>query len=161
MKKYILILVILNLSIGISDQVKAGDFEWLNNLNVEATADRSGFRMRLATRFHIDDTQVSAVLNQMDSHADAYMVLRLGELSHRPIDDVVSVYRANKNRGWGRVAKDLGIKPGSKEFHALKKGHDLGSNGERNSSKKPKNKGKGKGKKNKHMRKKSGWSMVV
>jgi hypothetical protein len=27
--------------------------------------------------------------------------------------------RSDKN-GWGAIAKDLGIKPGSKQFHALK-----------------------------------------
>ena len=40
-----------------------------------------------------------------------------------------------------RLAKSLGIKPGSKEFHALKRGHDL-----YDSESKSKNKVKGKGK---------------
>jgi hypothetical protein len=40
---------------------------------------------------------------------------------------------------WGVLAKSLGIKPGSKEFHALKRGQDLyDSSGT--------SKGKGKGK---------------
>jgi len=29
--------------------------------------------------------------------------------------------------GWGALAKELGIKPGSEEFHVLKGGHDLRS----------------------------------
>jgi len=159
MKKYFFPLIILISSISISSHSRAGDFEWLNNLNIEATADRSGFRVRLATRFHIGDTQISAVLNQADSEADAYMILRLGELSHQSIDDVVSIYRTNKHKGWGRMAKDLGIKPGSKEFHALKRGHDLGGNGKGNSSKKSKKKNKGKGNKNKGKGSR-GWSVV-
>jgi len=160
MKKYPFLSSILILFIGYSNPTLAGDFEWLNNLNVEATADRSGFRVRLATRFHLGDTQVSAVLNQVDSEADAYMVLRLGELSHQPIDDVVSIYRTNKSKGWGRMAKELGIKPGSKEFHALKKGHDLGSNGKGESTKKSKNKGKNKKNKGKNNGKGGKWSVV-
>jgi len=162
MKTALLVIVVLITSMGITEQAKAGDFEWLDNLNIEASADRSGFRARLATRFNIGDAQVSAVINRVDSPSDAYMVLRLGELSHRPVDDVVSVYRSNKHKGWGRLAKDLGIKPGSKEFHALKKGHDLAGIGKGKSSKKSKNKGKGKKNKNKNKNKGKGgkWSVV-
>jgi len=103
----------------------AGDFDWLRDLNVQATADSSGFRLRLATRFKIGDAEVKTVIGNMGSPADAYMVLRLGELSGRSTNDVIKVYRTNKNKGWGVIAKNLGIKPGSREFHALKNGHDL------------------------------------
>lgn len=127
----------------------AGDFDWLNNLNVRAEADSSGFRVSLATRFNIGDVKVNAVVNSVENLSDAYLVLRLGELSHQPIEQVISVYRANRTKGWGVVAKKLGIKPGSREFHALKRGHDLDnghSHGNGNSSGKGKDKGKGKGK---------------
>jgi len=33
---------------------------------------------------------------------------------------VIDSYRKNKSKGWGALARDLGIKPGSKEFKALK-----------------------------------------
>jgi len=160
MKNYLILVTVLVLSLSYSNVSLAGDFDWLRNLNIEATADPSGFRVRLASRFNIGDTQVSAVLNRVDSEADAYMVLRLGELSHRPVDEVVSVYRSSKYQGWGKMAKELGIKPGSREFHALKKGHDLGSGGKGQPSRKSKNKGKGK--KNKHKNKGKGgkWSVV-
>ena len=105
--------------------VLAGEFDWLDSLNVKAKADSSGFRMQLSTRFKIGSTDVKAVIGNVDSPSDAYMVLRLGELSHKPIQEVLHVYSRNKNRGWGLMAKQLGIKPGSREFHALKKGHDL------------------------------------
>lgn len=103
----------------------ASDFEWLDKLNVSAVADSSGFRLRLATRFHIGDAEVKAVIGNTDRPADAYMILRLAELSHRPIADVTRVYRSQGRKGWGVIAKNLGIKPGSREFHALKQGHDL------------------------------------
>lgn len=112
-------------SLSLITPAVAGDFDWLNNLNVKAEADSSGFRMQLATRFKIGSTDVKAVLGNVGSPSDAYMVFRLGELSHKPIQEVLHVYSANKNRGWGVMAKQLGIKPGSSEFHALKRGHDL------------------------------------
>jgi hypothetical protein len=47
-----------------------------------------------------------------------------------------------EDKGLGAIAISLGIKPGSKEFHALKQGHDL-----YNEKPECKSKGKGKGKK--------------
>lgn len=132
----------------------AGDFDWMNNLNIKAEADSSGFRVSLATRFNIGDVKIKAVVDNVEKLSDAYMVFRLGELSHKPVEKVISVYRANRKKGWGVMAKKLGIKPGSREFHALKRGHDL-DNGHSSGKGKSKshgqkgkgnNKGKGKGK---------------
>lgn len=133
---------------------QAGDFDWLENLSIEAKADGSGFRTRLATRFKIGDVKVQAVLSDMGNGADAYMVMRLGEMSGHNIDYVVERYKKNKGKGWGAMAKSLGIKPGSRAFKALKRGHDLNDSrqGERGSGKnkwRKKVKNKGKGNKNK------------
>lgn len=109
----------------VSSTAIAGDFGWTKDFNIQAQADRSGFKARLATRFDLGDVQVKAVLSNFDSPADAYIMLRLGEMSGMPTDYVVEKYRNNKGKGWGALAKSLRIKPGSKEFHALKRGHDL------------------------------------
>lgn len=120
----------------------AGDFEWTKDFNIKAELDRDGFRAQLATRFRIGNAEVDIVLGNVDSPADAYMVLRLGEMSAKPVGYVLNQYRAKKNQGWGVLARSLGIKPGSKEFHALKSGNDL--NGPTYHTK-GKNKGKKKG----------------
>lgn len=149
MKKLNVIIALLFLQLFFASLASAGDFDWLNNLNVKAEADSSGFRVQLATRFRIGDAEVKAVIGNVDKKSDAYMVLRLGELSHQPVEKVVSVYKANRKKGWGVIAKKLGIKPGSKEFHALKRGDDLGNQARRekgNSFHHGENKGKGKGK---------------
>ena len=108
--------------------VMADEFDWLDNLNVSAQADSSGFRMQLATRFKVGSAEVNAVINNVNSPSDAYMVLRLGEMSHKPMQEILHVYHRNKGRAWGVIAKQLGIKPGSQAFHALKRGHDLYEN---------------------------------
>ena len=78
------------------------------------------------------------------------MVLRLGEMSRQPTDYVIRQYRSGKGKGWGALAKSLGIKPGSSEFHALKKGNDLYDEKDRGGGdQKGKGKGKDKGKKQK------------
>lgn len=128
----------------VSSAAVAGDFEWARDFNIQAQADPSGFRARLATRFKIGDVQINAVLSNVERPADAYMVLRLGEMSSRPPEYVLDRYKSGRGQGWGSLAKSLGIKPGSPEFHALKRGNDLyddhdGDNG----------KGKGKHKKKK------------
>ncbi|MEA3547064.1 MAG: hypothetical protein U9R66_05310 [Thermodesulfobacteriota bacterium] len=169
--KPVKILVLTLMALLVATQIAvAGDYYWARNLNMQAQADPSGFRARLATRFKIGDLQVKTVLSNFDRPADAYMMLRLGEMSGRPTHYVIDKYRSGKNKGWGALAKSLGIKPGSKEFHALKRGHDLheGYNrshvryssydqdhidyddlgkGKGKGKKRNKNKGKGKGKK--------------
>ena len=118
----------------------AQDFAWVNDFNIQAQADPSGFRARLATRFRIGDAEISAVIGNVASPADAYIVFRLGEMSGRPYDRVLREYKTSKGKGWGVIAKSLGIKPGSKEFHALKRSQDLYNGTD------AKGKGKGKGK---------------
>ncbi len=54
--------------------------------------------------------------------ADVYMIGELAQLSGRPFADVAKRFDANRGRGWGVIAKELGIKPGSARFHALKDG---------------------------------------
>jgi hypothetical protein len=125
MKLCRIVLIALMALLVVSSAATASDFGWTRDFNIQAQADPSGFRARLATRFNFGDVQVKAVLSNFDSPADAYLMLRLGEMSGRPIGDVVEKYRNYKGKGWGALAKSLGIKPGSEAFHALKRGHDL------------------------------------
>ena len=139
-------IMFLAILLSVPSIASAGDFDWIKDLNIQAQADPSGFRARLGARFRIGDAEINAVLSNVEYPGDAYMVLRLGEMSNRPTDYVVNQYRTGKGKGWGALAKSLGIKPGSDEFHALKNGHDLY---EDMGGGKEKEKGKGKGKKQK------------
>lgn len=121
--------------------VVGGDFDWIKDFNIRAEADPSGFRARLAARFKIGDAEIGAVIGNTERPADAYMVCRLAEMSGKPVEYVMNQYRTSKTKGWGVIAKNLGIKPGSKEFHALKRGDDLYVEKD---AEKPKSKGKGK-----------------
>jgi hypothetical protein len=123
--------------------VAAGDFDWTKDFSIRAEADPDGFRAQLSTRFNIGNAQVKVVLGNVDSPADAYIVLRLGEMSSKPVDFVLEKFKNKKNKGWGVLAKSLGIKPGSKEFKALKEGSDFYGKTDTSKGNK-KNKGKGK-----------------
>jgi len=144
LQKISLIVSVVLLFVSSAAITGAGDFDWLKDLNIRAEADSSGFRAQLATRFKIGDTQVGFVLGNVDRPADAYMVLRLGEMSSKPTDYVIKKYKAGKGKGWGALAQSLGIKPGSREFHALKQGSDFYDDKDKNKHKdKGNNKGKG------------------
>ena len=134
-----LMMILLGSSISL-----AGDFDWAKNFNIKARLDPSGFKASLGTRFKIGNTEIEAVIGNVQNPSDAYMVFRLGEMSGRSPDYVVEKYKSEKGKGWGVIAKSLGIKPGSAEFHALKRNHDLYDTKPQTKSK---GKGKGKGKK--------------
>jgi hypothetical protein len=150
MKLIKMLLVILMMLLLVSSIAAAGDFDWVQDFNIKAEIDPSGFRARLGARFKIGNAEIEAVLSNVEKPANAYMVFRLGEMSGQSTDDVVEKYEAGKGKGWGALAKSLGIKPGSSEFHALKRSHDLYDTNPKNKTKdksKAKGKNKAKGKK--------------
>ena len=129
--------------------VQAGDFDWLEKLSIEARADGSGIKTKLAARFNLGGAKVNAVLSNVNGVDDAYMVMRLGEMSGHDTDYVLQQYKANKGKGWGVIARRVGIKPGSREFQNLKRDHDrhISGSGKGNTKRgKGQSRGKGQGK---------------
>lgn len=127
-----LILVSLAISLLLPAAAFAGGLEvFLSNVNVQARADMPGFSMGLSAQFGVPVAQVQTVIRSVPEPADAFMVLQLGQMSGKRPDAVLAVYGPNKKKGWGAMAKELGIKPGSAEFHALKRGdlHYTGQSG--------------------------------
>jgi hypothetical protein len=114
---------------------------FVSNLNVQAQTDLGGFKVRLSTQFGVPTARVDAVMASVKTPGDAYMCFRVGQVASKPVEVVTKEYQGNKGKGWGVIAKNLGIKPGSKEFHELKKGN---FNGDDSGSGKGKGKGKNK-----------------
>ena len=137
----ILLVILLLAVVGAPGVAVASLDSFLNNVNVQARADLPGFHAQVSAQFGVPVPQVQAVLHTVGSPADAFMVFQLGQMTHRPPETVMQTYQAHKGKGWGVIAKELGIKPGSREFHALKNGDlafgDAPANGP--------GKGKGKG----------------
>jgi hypothetical protein len=73
------------------------------------------------------------------------MVFQLGQMARTQPERVLAVYKPNRKKGWGAIAKELGIKPGSAEFHALKNGNLSFTGRPAESDDSPPGKGKGKG----------------
>ena len=128
MKRLCVIPIILVALLMFFPTVSAGEYAWMRDFNMRAAAVEDRIDLQVAdleTRFKIGDLEIDAVFDTTHEPADAYMLLRLGEMADEPIGKVIDAYKVNKGHGWGNLAKRLGIKPGSSEFHALKQGQDL------------------------------------
>ena len=142
MKRFLLLCTALILLTPLAAFASLDDF--LNSVNVQARVDLPGFSARVSTQFGVPVAQVNAVLQSVPQPADAFMVFQLGQFSGKQPERVMDVYSRSKGKGWGVIAKELGIKPGSAEFHALKSGNLHFTGAPAGSDASP-GKGKGKG----------------
>ncbi len=115
---------------------------FLGEIDVTARADLGAFKVDLRLSFGVSDSEIGGLFEVMTAPSDVYMCLRIGELANQPIDKVVAEHKKHKGQGWGVIAKNLGIKPGSDEFHALKAGRLSSHSGDGSSAKKHKGKGR-------------------
>lgn len=115
--------VIVTMSLMVPAGVAAGGLDAFHGeINIRAQADLGAFKADLGATFGLPAPRIDSLFDLLPSPADVYMTLRVGEVSHQPIDRVVEEFKRNRGQGWGVIAKNLGIKPGSPEFHALKQG---------------------------------------
>ena len=111
----------------------------LNKINADARLDFETFKTNLALSYNISDIKIDYLIVSVKMEpAEVYLALELSKLSGRSIDQVVEIYEVNRNKGWGIIAKELGIKPGSPEFHKLKE--NTKNKGAKGKSKKTKGK---------------------
>jgi len=117
-------LIVISLFLGLCLQANAASLDdfvpRVQDLNVTARADLPGFKATLSTDFGVPMPQIDRLMVTLGSPGDAYFCLKLGQLSGRPLDEVSREFQAHRGQGWGVVAKNLGIKPGSAAFHELK-----------------------------------------
>lgn len=126
MKKYFLLslLAFSGLLISQTREViyETGDTDINNHLReirAYAVAEYDLFRQDLALKFGMSVREVDRyVKEERIDPADLYYAKVLSSITRKPVDDIVIIYKDKK--GWGAVAQQLGIKPGSKQFHQLK-----------------------------------------
>lgn len=96
----------------------------LGDLNVYTEGSSlSDFVKNVSVSYRIPKVRVEHLIYEVKmTPADVIMAALIAELLGIHVDVVVERYKANKGKGWGVIAKQLGIKPGSNEFHALKNG---------------------------------------
>lgn len=110
----------------------------LNIINTQARNDMSSFRTDMTLSYNVSEKKLNYMsVNLGMVPGEMFLAFEISRIARVSLDDVLTVYRKHKSKGWGAIAKQLGIKPGSAEFHQLKN---------RASAKK----GKGPGKKHKN-----------
>lgn len=154
MKPVLLIIFVCSL-LTAAAQYNTGDTELnasLVKIDADASVNFTLFKKDVSASYNVSESKITNWSVQLGMKAgDIYFALELARISKRPIDDVIKIYTGNKKKGWGAIAKELGIKPGSPEFHALKggagkqanKGKGNAADGKSNGQDKPKGKGKG------------------
>ncbi len=137
-------LILIFTTAGSALSITTGDLHLdalLSNLDIAAKTDAGNFKAKLSLQYSVSEDKIDYLFTQLHMDAgDVYLTLTLAHLAKKPVDTVVHVYQKSQHKGWGAIAKELGIKPGSDEFKQLKAGfgdYDAG------------NKGKGKGAKKK------------
>lgn len=118
----LLALTTLAMPISLSAEI---DFEWRISLNNHFHSDPYGYRHGLIDRFHLPESRIVVILDSVREPADAYMIFRLAELSGRPYDHVLNVYRQNRYASWLEIASLVGIVVSSHDFDTLRHRHDL------------------------------------
>lgn len=124
---------------------------YLSSLNLHASTGLGAFRADLGAHFGASGSEVDLVLRSVNHPGEAAVCFWLRQHSGQPLAVVLRSYRERQGQGWGELAKSLGIKPGSAEFHALKAGElgwypAAGGEAQGGKSLKKQDKGKAKGK---------------
>ena len=123
MRKIILMSLLAASLLGASSIALADLNGFLSSVNRQALSDIKNFNSKLSSQFGVPVPDVEAIVRSVPNPADAFMILHLSHMSHLAPEAVLQRYQRNKGQGWGKLARELGIKPGSAEFQALKRGN--------------------------------------
>lgn len=117
----------------------------LNLLDARVGADLGSFKVDMRVSYNITEKKFDYMYGSLKmAPGEICLALEIARISKTSLDQVLLIYESHKSKGWGYIAKQAGIKPGSSEFHELKNGISSGKKKQKN-----KNKTKGKGNKKK------------
>jgi hypothetical protein len=95
---------------------------WLGDMNRYGSRYRDPFVDELVRYHGAPRDLVVDLLARRWAPGDIYFACALAKLVGRPCRYVVEIWERDHGQGWGAIAKRLGIKPGSPQFHQLKRG---------------------------------------
>lgn len=115
----------LFIALGVNAQItfNTGDVDFdadLNIINTSAKNDLSLFKTDLTATFGVSTKNIDYMFSINMEPGEIYLALEISASVNRPIEVVIETYEAHRDKGWGYIAQQLGIKPGSEAFHALK-----------------------------------------
>jgi len=96
---------------------------WLGDMNRYGARYRDPFVDEMVRYYGAPRDLVNELLTQRRwAPGDVYFACSIASVLGRPCRYVADMWERDHAQGWGVVAQNLGIKPGSAEFHRLKKG---------------------------------------
>lgn len=96
---------------------------WLGDMNRYGHRYRDPFVDELVRHHSAPrDLVIDLLTRRRWAPGDVYFACSLAQLVGRPCRYVVDIWERDHGQGWGAIAKRMGIKPGSAEFHRLKRG---------------------------------------
>jgi len=118
MKKVLLFLLIITSFTAYAQ--KSGFRSYRSGADRFGSNDPALFGQMLARKYNLNESAIGDLHQKFNRNwGDLALGLEMGNLSNKPMYTVLGSYE--KNQGWGNVAKELGIKPGSPEFHRMKR----------------------------------------
>ena len=122
--KFFVTILFLVISFSLKAQYYSDDQDLnrsLVSIDASARLDFAAFRSDICLKYNVSEKKIDYLSAEIGMSAgDIFLTVELASISQRSVDQVVEIYRVHKAQGWGVMAKELGIKPGSSEFHALK-----------------------------------------
>lgn len=125
MKYFILLSLFFSVSLSYSQRsFNTGNVELDANLTVindRGKGDFKSFKRELSVDFNVPEPKLERMKVSLGLEpGEIYLALEIARNSPSSVDDVLRIYKDNKSKGWGYIAKEAGIKPGSAAFHQLK-----------------------------------------
>lgn len=126
MKSIIILLIVVLFFPVYAQEVKvtarSGDADidmHLDKVNRYGKAEFEFYKKDMSLKFGVSADEINDYYyKEKYSPGDIYYAYTLSAVSGRPVRTIFDIYK--KKKGWGATAQELGIKPGSREFHMLK-----------------------------------------
>lgn len=80
--------------------------------SIESTKDHPEWNALLKEKYNFTDEQMAQLNQSGVSRPQMAMTAELAKQSGRPLEEVLKM-RSEQKMGWGKVAKELGVRPGS------------------------------------------------
>lgn len=92
----------------------------LSDINEQAKADMKAFKTELSAQFNKSIEELDRLFDLRMDPAEVYLALEIMQITSAPMGEMIDVYENDHHKGWEFMALEMGIKPDSVEFQALK-----------------------------------------
>lgn len=123
MKTFFFITLLITGTFLKAQTLNTGDKELDQQLveqNYQAKLDLNKFTNDLSIELDVSEEKIKTLLAKKIEPSDVLMIFKISKIGGRKVEEVEESFQKNKDKGWGYIAKEMGIKPGSPEFHELK-----------------------------------------